>query len=400
MIIKINTQKIICFALGYLICFPAIIYAVTNLMATWRLPIISTWATPLLYGSYYATLILAALQAVRRLSAARIQVILFVVVSFLLSAAVHRGNIQYMWTRWNDIFLNPTYIFWFFSFSAFLISDDLQDPEIFVQTLERLSYVSIFLALLQYITALSKDTVPEYMTFSYNILMQTAFLLMLNVKKLKWHRGVMGVIGTVLIVIAGCRGALVGLLLSTIIYYLFFIEKNSTKRKLVFVFAMLSCLILLAFWERFLRGLIELLEAMNIPSRTVALLETKNFFADSGRHDLQSRALENLNILGHGLYGDRVLLSGSYVHNILAELLVDYGMLLGAGIIIALVVVILNGLISAQGDFRLVICALLSVGVVKLLFSGSYLNQEPGFYLLLGLCLNSIRTKKIGGQQK
>lgn len=390
-IIKINTQKIICFALGYLICFPAISYAVTNLVAAWRPPFISTWASPLLYGSFYATLILAALQTVRKISAARILVTLFVAASFLVSTFGDRGNDQYMWTRWNDILQNPAYIFWFFSFSAFLFSDDLQDTKMLLKTLERFSYVSIILALLQYLTALTKETVPEYMTFSYNILMQTAFLIMLNFKKANWHRLTLSIVGAVLILIAGCRGALVGLLVSTAVYYLFVMDRTSTKRTVSLILITLGCLGLIIFWESILNGLADLLDMLNIPSRTVTLLASESFFADSGRQGIRSRALESLNILGHGLYGDRILLSGGYVHNMAIELLLDYGLILGTGIVIALVIVIWKGLTGASGDYRLLISALLSVGVIKLFASSSYLGQEPGFFLLLGLCLNSIR---------
>lgn len=396
MVIKISTQKTICFALGYLICFPAISYAVTNLVAVWQPPIISALASPLLYGSFYAALILAALQTIRNISFSRILVTIFVAVSFLFPILGNWDNAQYMWTRWDDILQNPAYVFWIFSFSAFLFSDNLHNMEMFIKTIERFSYVSIILALMQYLTALANETIPEYMTFSYNILMQTAFLIILNFKKANWHRLVVSIVGAVLIMIAGCRGALVGLLISVVVYYVLAMNKISAKRTVALILAALVFFVLIVFWESILNGLANLLDAMNIPSRTVTLLVSESFFEDSGRQEIRSRALENMSILGHGLYGDRVLLYGSYVHNIVIEILLDYGLFFGAGIIIALVVAIWKGLTGASGDYRLVISALLSVGVVKLLFSGSYLNQEPGFYLLLGLCLNSIRAKNRG----
>ena len=32
-------------------------------------------------------------------------------------------------------------------------------------------------------------------------------------------------------------------------------------------------------------------------------------------------------------------------------------------------------------------------GLIKLLFTGSFLNQEPALYILLGFCINSILEK-------
>ena len=99
--------------------------------------------------------------------------------------------------------------------------------------------------------------------------------------------------------------------------------------------------------------------------------------------------MSQVDLLGHGLWGDRVILNGRYPHNIIAEILIDYGWILGSGILILLICIILRGLHKANVLMSIVLCSLLSTGIVKLLLSGSFVNQEPAFYVLIGLCVNS-----------
>ncbi len=389
-----NSQKIIAFTLAYLVSFPAIAYAITNLVAVWKIPIISSVATPIMYTSFYILLVIALFHAVPKMSGARLAVVAFMVFSLLVAWMNDKDNSQYMWTRWDDLLYNPAYTFWLCSFSAFLLSAHIRDIEVLAKVMERFSYVTILLALLQYFVALNRDTQPEYMTFSYNIVFATAYLLVLYINQAGWKRLLIGLIGSMLIFIAGCRGALVSLIISVVISLLF-VSKRMSAQRVVFIAAlMIMCMVIWLFGQDIIDGLVKLVNTLGIESRTIEKIASASFLEDSGRSELITECLNNLEIFGLGLYGDRVLLSGRYPHNIAVEVLVDYGIIIGTIILLILILVIVKGFRGAQGYSKMMICALIASGVIKLCFSGSFLNQEASFYLLLGLCLDNMRASK------
>ncbi len=104
---------------------------------------------------------------------------------------------------------------------------------------------------------------------------------------------------------------------------------------------------------------------------------------------LNKEQIEAITFLGKGLYGDRIV-SDMYAHNILIELLVQYGFILGFLIIIIIIYIIGNGVFSINKRINNLSIIFISSGFLKLFITGSYLNQEPCFYILLGLGMNAI----------
>ena len=389
-----KTQKKMAIALAYLIHFPAIVYAVTNLVAAWRIPIISSLASPLLYTSFYVMVATALVYALQRMSFGRFSVLVLVVFAFLIASVSDQGNSRYMWTRFGDLLYNPAYTFWLFSFSAFLMSDHVQDMELLSEIMEKFSYAAIFLAALQYFVALRHQAVPQYMTFSYNILFSVAYLLVLYINQAGRMRLIAGLLGGVLIFFAGCRGALIGLIVSVVLALMFGSSRMSARRAGFTAAIAILGVVILMFGQEIASGLVTLLDRLNIESRTVEKIVSESFLDDSGRSGLIEKCLEDLNAFGWGLYGDRARLGGSYPHNISIEILVDFGLFFGPSLLAVLLVVIVGGFRNAQGHRKAMICALISTGAIKLLFTGSFLNREPSFYLLIGLCLDSLRAKR------
>ena len=87
--------------------------------------------------------------------------------------------------------------------------------------------------------------------------------------------------------------------------------------------------------------------------------------------------------------GDRVHL-GTYPHNLFLELLLQYGWVIGLFLCVLLLVLLVKALLKKNRPEFVFIVLLLPCGFFKLMVTGSYLNQEPAFYALLGFCLNAI----------
>lgn len=320
--------------------------------------------------------------------------------SVIVTLLINPDTATFIWTNATDILGNPMYIFWLCSFSVFMFSGCVEDVEKLSETMEKMAYTTIGLNLLHYVVALAKNHYPEYMTFSYNILFSTTLMIILTMQRFSWPRAIAGVVGAVLIFIAGCRGALVGLLVSVFAYDL--LGRKHRTIKWMISRAMLAGLavLLVINWNMMLMLVASLLESLDISSRTIYMLLEENILDDSGRSALQNKIWQEMTVLGHGLYADRITLDGTYAHNILLELLFDYGILFGSVLSVLWISVIITGVMKSSMEYRHLICALLSVGCIKLFLSGSFLNQEPGVYLLLGLCMNGLVVKKDNCKRK
>lgn len=63
-----------------------------------------------------------------------------------------------------------------------------------------------------------------------------------------------------------------------------------------------------------------------------------------------------------------------------------------------MIYICIKGIISSKKQEKIIIIAFLSTGMFKLLLSSSYLHQEPSFYILLALCINTLYNKNLKEQ--
>ena len=282
----------------------------------------------------------------------------------------------------------------FFSLIGYALARNIKDINEFLHIFEIFSVITIILSVIQYaigIEAGGKNSI--YMNFSYNMLLQVVFLAILLFKQFKWYRLILVITGCALIFIAGCRGALVGLGVSIIIYIFFYSNISFVKKFLLLMFLITTLMLLYLYFYDILKVFYDFLNSINIFSRTIEHILEGQFFDDSGRVELYDVVIKNLNILGHGLWGDKVILGDAYVHNIILEILCDFGIIFGTVIIVFLLYVIFKAFKRSNPSYKIILCSLLSTGVVKLFFSSTMLAQEPGFYTLLGFCGNILINK-------
>ena len=197
-------------------------------------------------------------------------------------------------------------------------------------------------------------------------------------------------IGAGLILIAGCRGALVCYMVAILLYVIFSGGVFRIQKVISILLLLLAIVVISIFWDEILDVAIKLLESMNIDSRTLTMLSEQSFFDDSGRADIQKTIRDNIGFLPKGLYYDRIAADGSYAHNLFLELAIQYGILLGGAIIVWLCYHVVRSVfaVSKNPTARVVLYSLIASGLMRLMFSGSYLLNEPGFWLLIGLMLN------------
>lgn len=301
---------------------------------------------------------------------------------------------EMFFTTWRDIATNPLYILFIYAFFGYVVTRYITDYVLFTKVLARFSIAVVMCSTLSFFMTLGNDYQAEYMTFSYNMTMHSIFLFLYYFEKKNPAHLLIGILGFVMILMAGCRGATVCIGGCMLLYVLFGRMNISRKIILISVLAIVSVIVFAYFYE-LLDYLAAVAEKLHINSRTLQKIQEGEFLNDSGRGKIQAHVIEKLDIFGRGLYGDRVLTSrGGYAHNLFLELLCHYGYFLGGALCVTVLVYVIHGLFSVNNRIRFLVIVMMSTGFFKLFLSGSYLNQEPALYVLLGLCVNSVTERK------
>lgn len=142
----------------------------------------------------------------------------------------------------------------------------------------------------------------------------------------------------------------------------------------------------------------SILETAGITSRTINMFNSGNMMDDSSRTRLYdyflSQLMENP-LMGIGLFGDRIVTNGSYCHNIILEICLNWGLLMGPVIIAFIVYNIIKTYIKLDQQNKNLYLIFIFIGILPFLFSSSYLIDN-GFAFLIGMTvlLSSKRKQK------
>ena len=216
-----------------------------------------------------------------------------------------------------------------------------------------------------------------------------------------WNIGAF-TIGAVFLLFLGNRGSLLCLGVCVIATILF---SGRLKKPWLFL-----CLSAMAMAILFLFGLLDFLHNMaekyEFSLRIFQKLESGEIAASSGRDRIQDRVWEYIwmyPMMGMGLFSDRRVAGGYYAHNIIPEVLIHHGMIVGI-ILLCLVAYLLVGtyryLRKENHLAKDVYGALLFSVVFKLFLSSSYL-MEPYFFFTLGFaCAAMSEYRNIKRQER
>ncbi|MCI5839031.1 MAG: O-antigen ligase family protein [Peptoniphilaceae bacterium] len=166
-----------------------------------------------------------------------------------------------------------------------------------------------------------KLTFPTIL-FIYSFVFQKKKIFLLN-----------SIIGFLLILIYGNRGAILVILIYIFLILLSLLEKYSLPKKILLISSLIVLsLLLIHYLDSIILFFANVLERFNINSRTLRLLAYGRISEDNGRDiiwDLVIDAIKQGGILGYGILGDRPFVSPihyvGYSHNIFLELVVSFG---------------------------------------------------------------------------
>ena len=257
---------------------------------------------------------------------------------------------------------------------------------------------------LMFITVLMLYMHDYFMGISMNGNMQFSYAAMPAVvfslydffeNRKKYQLGIAGIL-TVMIILFGSRGPLLCIMAFIAIYFI----KNQKKQIPIIIVGVLTLIYIAINYNAILNGVVVILSKYNISSRTIYKLMSGTISSDTGRSKIQDVVIgliKKYPVFGVGIGGERIVVNreiynmtknmGScYPHNIILEVLVQYGIIIGILLIIWFAVRIVVTYICEE-EKRNALIILGCISIVHLMVSSSYL-EEPMFFALMGMVLN------------
>ena len=240
------------------------------------------------------------------------------------------------------------------------------------------------------------DAVSKYvgdMDHAYKLLPHLCLIAYYTIKKTNVLNVVSVAIGGLYLLMLGTRGAA---LLYLVFVALLLIMGRSSKGvivRIVVVFGALGGFIASSWYAATILWMYQKAQQFGLSVRIFDKLLAGEVVKSGGRDAIRETLLSAIRenpFWGNGLCSDRVL-AGNYAHNIALELWVEFGVILGTAIFLAIIVVLFRGYISTKEECEKgLILALIFATFFKLFLSGSYLDERL-LFLTLGICVCSIR---------
>lgn len=235
----------------------------------------------------------------------------------------------------------------------------------------------------------------HYMNLSYITFLYVLVVLWNALEKPNIYNILLSVAGTFLVVSFGTRGPFLSLLFFAAAYLVIYkLRDKSWPYKLMII---VLCGGLYVAFSNLLLPLLGYIGGTGGSTRIVGWLlgtDTSAIASSESRIDIFELARGELvknNYWGLGFAGDRTFMEGFYVHNIVLEALVSYGLFFGIVLCLILFSRLIKGVYrSASSECGVYLLIFISLGFIPLLVSGSYVD-EPWFYLMLGYCTQCIR---------
>lgn len=386
-----NTELVI----AILFLLPQVNYFLANIMDMNGLSTI----TPLLYVVAYSLGIMSYWRTLRT-SKGILYMFTFVVL-MIASILLNDQVINYMI---DENFVKSNVItFFFLHFPLFLLLLIMRDFNLLMKYLLKGSLLVLCLAITLFLfLLLIKSSKPvDYMSFAYMMLSPIIICFVEGWRKNK-KLLICPIVSSFILFVIGCRGALVTLLFFLMLcfckYYLF--NKISMKYLVIKIFFLLGAFLIVFNMGTLLRQLSDILVKIGFSSRTLEFMLLGNdvFIQSEGRNMIWNQAIENVGILGKGLFGDRTVLLDEYLnpiypHNFILEILVDFGMILGPVLLVIFAAVVGKALLVSlkSGDSQQIQMsfAMISVFLVRHMVSASFLTSLD-FWFYIGLTINWI----------
>lgn len=275
------------------------------------------------------------------------------------------------------------YVF-FIPISIFFVSNIKNWNDLF-EISRKYSKAAIILSTLVLILNLNSEL--NYMEFSYGILPFICIMLIDCLESYKFSKLIYLVCGLLVLLLFSARSPLLFLIM-LLIYWLL---TNLSKLKGFITTVVIISFILLVIFNA--DSLFLYISNINSEMNSYVLSNLLNgdFFNSDTRiiiYEESKRIISNMGFHMYGLFGDRNLTSGVYSHNIIYEVLISFGWILGSIFLFLIVFIILSAYFLEKNEK--LILALFSFSLFARYFiSGSFVMEQM-FYMYIAIAISFI----------
>ncbi len=266
------------------------------------------------------------------------------------------------------------------------------------RVLHMVARVGLVTGVLNYSMLLISDAGVHYddMAAAYAVCTMLCLLIADWKKKDGWF----AVLGLLCLFVSGTRGPFVCVLVAWLLKYM---RREQNKFVLLAMILGAVAVVFLLYSgvaEFLLLALAEVLSNFGVTDlRIIDYMSAGMLLDDSGRDNFWAYVLEAIMrkpLLGYGIGGDRILLLGHYVHNMIYEAVVSLGVVPGIAFLAWVAWLSIRGIRSQNGAIKSLTVGLFSCTVVKLMMSSSVILSYE-FFLFLGICLAAGRKYRQEG---
>lgn len=238
------------------------------------------------------------------------------------------------------------------------------------------------------------ENTGEQMARAYGLLPHVLLAWYYVFRKFGILRLLLAILSFVVLFTCGTRGPILGFLVFISLYLLQILFTTKIKLStLIIIITVVGGLIYSI--DRIFDGLASFAEDFNMSMRVLDKLEAGDVGESYGRDHIKNVLMQQFNMhpfAFRGIAGDMVEDIG-YAHNIVVEMLVSFGALLGPLFLFIITFLIVRGYFSTKDkDEKTFILILLGAYLVQLFVSSTY-RESTGFFFLLGFCVQMARNK-------
>lgn len=340
-------------------------------------------------------------------------ILLFGIIFFLgITIAIH-PEYEYWFTR-------PTYGVWDYVLSpvngiyVYFFVRLLNDPEKIIKDLK----ISAWFMYVYFAVQLRKALTVGYwvvldsegktahfsydLGFGYSVLLYVLVFLYLAITKRKISDIIGAACGIVMILLGGSRGPFLDIALFVCILGLLSFRKSRKKTLIFMAFAVVVVLFFVTY-QAFMDWLVSALSQLNISSRTITMFVSGNVTSDNGRSAIWQATINMIkeNPFGYGAMGTRHVIyqyhDVGHCHQIFLELLVDFGVFLGALIIVFLLFNAARLLLQEKFEAWRGVFLIFLGSAFQLLLSGTYWHVTAFWACIgIGVCAFKSAGRKRG----
>ncbi len=332
--------------------------------------------TVAIYAIFVFLLVLNFKNTFLKLTAFDIMYFVFLVLSISATMIIFPQNIEY---------INESLYSWVFAFLYYFIGKLIARTVSGEEILCNVSKYGIILSYIAYITAFgmtNKDMSFAYVVLAYVVMTANSGFNNEKLTDIYWS-----VAGIVLLFALGTRGPLLfGVLY--ILYRAFLKMGKGWKITVLSVFSITAALFVeTKAYYSVLQSIDTFLQERSINSYIINQILTGNTASNDQRLRITERIIQAIQNqpLGYGLFGDRIVLNGSYSHNIILEILCSFGVALGVIVLILFGLFIYKAIRNSKYYNRTsLLVAFVFIYLMKYLLSNSIVS-DMYFGLFMGL---------------